>query len=197
MSVCDGAWVSARQGPARHSRASSQTDPAHRAMARRERHTLIYIVFPSSPIQRLRSNDLELGVQPTKPGPALLGSVTDRPGPPCEGGERETHTHLHSLPIFSNPTVTIKWLGAWRSGRPGPARHSRAPSDRLGPPCKGGEKESLFPSLRLLSCPICKLSSIRSLYLHNIDKVDHHFNVESSQLMTSHNLSYAPSVTIS
>jgi hypothetical protein len=27
----------------------------------------------------------------------------------CEGGERETHTILHSLPIFSNPTVTIKW----------------------------------------------------------------------------------------
>jgi len=54
-----------------------------------------------------------------------------------------------------------------------------------------------FPSLRLLSCPICKLSSIRSLYLHNIGKVDHHFNVGSSQLMTSHNLSYAPSVTIS
>jgi hypothetical protein len=26
----------------------------------------------------------------------------------------------------------------------------------------------LFPSLRLLSCPICKLSSIRSLCLHNI-----------------------------
>jgi hypothetical protein len=88
VSVCDGAWVSARQGPARYSRASSQTDPARRARAGRERHTLIYTVFPSFPIQRLRSNDLELGVQADRARPGTPGLHQTDPARRARAGRK-------------------------------------------------------------------------------------------------------------